>query len=68
MTLQEEVFHFATNVRREPGVPLPRGASDDEIDVFVRRTGLTIPPEVREWLRFTNGPRIGPGVSDSSEL
>jgi hypothetical protein len=61
MSLQEEVLHLATILPREPRVPLPPGASDSEIDGFARKTGLTIPPEVREWLRFTDGPRIGPG-------
>ena len=60
-TLQDEVLRLATIVPREPGVPLPAGASDDEIDGFVQRTGLAIPSDVRGWLRFTNGPRIGPG-------
>src|SRR5215831_19437937 len=61
MTIQEEVRRLAETVPREPGVPLAPGASVDEIDGFLRRTGLEIPPEVREWLRFTDGPRIGPG-------
>ena len=60
-TLQDEVRHLASIVPREPGVPLPPGASEDEINDFIRRTGVTIPSGVREWLRFTNGPRIGPG-------
>ena len=35
--------------------------SDADIDKFTNRTGLSVPPELREWLRFTNGPCIGPG-------
>jgi hypothetical protein len=61
MTIQDEVRRLAEIVPREPGAPLAPGASDDEIDGFLRRTGLEIPPEVRGWLRFTDGPRIGPG-------
>ena len=60
-TIQDEVRRLAKIVPREPGVPLPPGASDGQIDGFLHRTGLEIPPEVREWLRFTNGPPIGPG-------
>jgi cell wall assembly regulator SMI1 len=48
-------------VPRKSGVPLPPGASDGQINDFARRTGLSVPSEVREWLRFTDGPRIGPG-------
>jgi len=40
---------------------LPPGASDAEIAGFEIRTGLTIPPAFREWLKFTNGPVIGAG-------
>lgn len=61
MTLQEEVIQLATQVPAPPGEPLPPGLSDGEIDGFNSRTGLSIPPELREWLRFTNGPCIGPG-------
>jgi hypothetical protein len=31
------------------------------MNYFVLKTGLAFPPEVRDWLRFTDGPRIGPG-------
>lgn len=40
---------------------LPPGAGDAEIAGFEIRTGLTIPPAFREWLKFTNGPTIGAG-------
>jgi hypothetical protein len=61
MTLEEEVLQLAEIVPGEPGVPLPPGATDAQIDGFSVLHGVTIPPEVRGWLRFTNGPRIGPG-------
>jgi hypothetical protein len=61
MTLHKEVMQLATQVPAPPGEPLPPGLSDSEIDGFAERTGLAIPPELREWLRFTNGPCIGPG-------
>lgn len=61
MTLQEEVLRLAEVVPREPGTPLPPGATDSEIDAFVMLQQVTIPPEVRDWLSFTNGPRIGFG-------
>jgi hypothetical protein len=61
MTLQDEVRRLATIVPREPGTSLPPGVSDSQIEGFALVQGVSIPPEVREWLRFTDGPRIGPG-------
>ena len=61
MTLKEDVIQLAAQVPAPPGEPLPPGLSDGEIDQFTHRTGLPIPPELREWLQFTNGPCIGPG-------
>jgi len=61
MTLQEEVLRLAEVVPREPGTLLTRGATDAQIEAFVRLQQVTIPPEVRNWPGFTNGPRIGPG-------
>ena len=59
--LPEEVRRLATIVPREPGTSLPSGATEDEIEAFVRRTGVSIPSDVKEWLAYTNGPLIGPG-------
>lgn len=61
MKLAEEVLRLAEIVPREPGVTLPPGATDAQIDAFTALHVVAIPPEVRDWLRFTNGPRIGPG-------
>jgi SMI1 / KNR4 family (SUKH-1) len=61
MSLRDEVRRLATIVPREPGTALPPGASDLQIEDFSLTWGVPIPPEVREWLRFTDGPRIGPG-------
>lgn len=61
MTLKDEVLQLAAQVPSPPGELLPPGLSDAEIDGFTQRTGLPIPPELREWLHFTNGPCIGPG-------
>jgi hypothetical protein len=60
-TLPEEVRNLATIVRRPLGTTLPTAASDAEIDALARRTRVSIPSAVREWLAFTNGPKIGPG-------
>jgi hypothetical protein len=61
MTMQEEVMRLAVLVPGPPGEPLPPGLTEAEIEDFARRTGLPIPPDLGEWLRFTNGPCIGPG-------
>jgi hypothetical protein len=61
MLLTREVIQLAAQIPTPTGEPLPPGLSDAEIDGFTQRTGLLIPPELREWLHFTNGPCIGPG-------
>lgn len=62
MGLKEDVFELARSVPRDPEQSsLPPGIDDTVIDSFVGRTGLPVPHPLREWLRFTNGPRIGPG-------
>jgi hypothetical protein len=43
------------------GELLPRGTSDDAIARFEERTRITVPDELRDWLKLTNGPKVGPG-------
>jgi cell wall assembly regulator SMI1 len=40
---------------------LPSGATDEEVDAFLQRTGIAMPPELREWLLIYNGPCLGEG-------
>lgn len=61
MTLEEEVRRLAEVVPREPGTGLPPGATDARIEAFAVLQQVAIPPEVRDWLGFSDGPRIGPG-------
>lgn len=61
MTIEDEVIRLAGIVPREPGTSLPDGATDGQIAAFPILHRVTIPPEVQTWLRFTDGPRIGPG-------
>lgn len=72
MTIEDEVISLAQIVPREPGLELPRGATDGRIASFTLFEGVTIPPEVRDWLLFTNGPNIGPscifGLKDLKEI
>lgn len=60
--LRREVMRMAAELERPPeDAALPPGTTDAEMDAFEARTGVTVPPELREWLRFTNGPLVGPG-------
>jgi cell wall assembly regulator SMI1 len=44
-----------------PEERLPGGISDTECDAFEQRTGIRLPEEVRQWLKISNGPCVGPG-------
>lgn len=58
--IELEVRELAARVSRDPTQPqLPAGIGDAEVRAFEKRTGITVPKSLREWLRFTNGPRIG---------
>jgi len=61
MTITDEVKQLVFAVPSPPGEDPPRGTDDDTITEFDGRTGLRVPTGLREWLRFTNGPCIGPG-------
>lgn len=43
------------------GERLPAGASEEAIDSFCRAHSMKLPLDLLTWLRFTNGPVIGPG-------
>jgi hypothetical protein len=62
MDLFEIVKDMARRAVLNPAEPeLPLGSTDANIDGFERRTGVMIPPMLRDWLKFTNGPGIGAG-------
>lgn len=48
-------------VPKPPERPLPAGVSDADLDAFSARVGLTVPAELREWLKLCNAPCVGPG-------
>ena len=48
-------------VPRPPEAAIPEGLSDYDLDAFVQRTGIDLPNELREWLKISNGPCVGPG-------
>lgn len=43
------------------GLSLPPGAEDRELSDFEKRFALTLPDELKSWLRVCNGPRVGAG-------
>ncbi|WP_081752686.1 SMI1/KNR4 family protein [Kallotenue papyrolyticum] len=45
--------------RLHPGETIPEGLGDEEIAAFTERTGVAVPSEVAELLRFMNGPYVG---------
>ncbi|MFM7159479.1 MAG: SMI1/KNR4 family protein [Planctomycetaceae bacterium] len=48
-------------VPHPPEDRLPEGASDDECNAFVKRTGIRLPCDMANWLKLANGPCVGPG-------
>jgi hypothetical protein len=48
-------------VPRPPEAAIPGGLADEDIDAFQSELGYTVPPPLREWLRVSNGPCVGPG-------
>ncbi len=46
---------------RPPEEGLPGGITDVECDAWEQRTGIHLPTEVRQWLKISNGPCVGPG-------
>jgi hypothetical protein len=48
-------------VPRPPETELPVGCSDADINEFEGRTGLSIPNQLRDWLKQSNGSLVGPG-------
>ena len=54
-SIQEEVMRLVARECKRQDIPVPPGASDEAIDALGARTGLTIPIELREWLRACGG-------------
>jgi hypothetical protein len=59
-SVQEQVKRLITEELQRKGERLPPGASDEDIAAFEVRTGLQVPQELRELLRWSNGPPVGP--------
>lgn len=59
--IQQVVLQLLQQVPRPPEEEIPSGTNQPELLAFEARTGISLPPELQEWLKTTNGPRIGPG-------
>lgn len=59
--LISEVRSLLKQVPSPPDSSLPPGAEEGEIRAFEERTGIQLPSEVKNWLRTSNGPLVGPG-------
>jgi cell wall assembly regulator SMI1 len=44
-----------------PEDTLPEGCSDADLTGFEERTKISIPADLRTWLKVSNGPCVGPG-------
>ena len=55
------ILELLHQVPRPPEDSIPGGISTRECDECEVRTGLRLPPDVREWLALANGPCVGPG-------
>jgi cell wall assembly regulator SMI1 len=58
---REQAIELLARAPRPPDYDVPVGADARDIDGFVQRTGLALPPNMRDWLSVTNGPLVGPG-------
>ena len=62
LDIRDQVKDMARRAPRDPEqTSLPAGIGESEIHSFELRTGVVVPLALREWLGFTNGPRIGRG-------
>jgi hypothetical protein len=61
MNLFSRIKLLLHKVPRPPEDSIPAGAAEQELDSFVHRTGITLPTSLRQWLRTSNGPCVGPG-------
>jgi cell wall assembly regulator SMI1 len=64
MTHEADLARIGGLLRKVPQPPeqsLPAGASDGALSEFEKRVGFTLPPQMGDLLRLTNGPCVGPG-------
>src|SRR5438105_1019599 len=58
---RRRLSELLTKVPTPPEDSLPPPATDPDCDSFEKRSGIRLPDDVRDWLKLTNGPCVGPG-------
>ena len=48
-------------VPRPPEDAIPNGVSESDLREFTDRTDIPLPGSIRDWLKMSNGPCVGPG-------
>ena len=61
MVTMEDMLRLVIEVASMRDVPIPEGATDEQIDSITSRVGIAVPIELRQWLRTCNGVLVGPG-------
>lgn len=57
----EKVKELLGQVPQPPERPIPGGVQDENLRAFEVWLGYSLPEPLREWLRVSNGPFVGPG-------
>ena len=61
MKYAAKIKKLLAKVPRPPEDSIPDGASDADLAGFEKRLGFPLPDPLRDWLKVSNGPCVGPG-------
>jgi len=61
MVTVEDVLELVRDVAAMRDVPVPDGATYEQIEDLSSRIGIALPDDFREWLQLCSGILIGPG-------
>jgi cell wall assembly regulator SMI1 len=56
-----KIKELLARVPRPPEDSIPGGVSDGDLAKLEKRLGFPLPDSVRDWLKVSNGPCVGPG-------
>lgn len=62
MALSMRVAQLLEQVAAADREKLPPGATDLDLKDLSEQVGFTIPGQLADWLKMSNGPRVGPGM------
>jgi cell wall assembly regulator SMI1 len=57
----KEIQNLLAQCQLPPEDTLPDGCSDADLNGFEERTRISMPHDLRAWLKLSNGPCVGPG-------